>query len=63
MPNSEQTSDRVTRLETLVGESGNEGIRGDIAALREAVSKMEMRIYMAMGGGMVVCFILGLIRK
>lgn len=49
--------DRLTKLETLVGETPNEGIRFDISELKTVFHKMELRFYAAFGGGMVLYWV------
>lgn len=56
---------RMTRLETLVGDTTDEGLRADVKAVREDVSKikdavrnLDKHLYMAVGGGVVALWIL-----
>lgn len=46
--------DRLTRLETVIGDDGAEGMRGDIKTIKETLGAMQARIYLAIGGGAVL---------
>lgn len=49
--------DRLTRLETIVGDSPDEGLRFDIGDLKKAFHAMEKRMYIAIGGGAVLYYV------
>lgn len=49
--------DRLTKLETLVGDTPSEGIRADLSELKRTFNAMEKRFYIAMGGGLVIYWI------
>lgn len=60
-----QISDRVTRIETIVGDTSDEGIRGEIKVLRTDVSQINdsiknlyKHLYMAVGGAAVGIWVL-----
>jgi hypothetical protein len=49
--------DRMTKLETQIGQTPEEGLRYDVATLRKAISGMEKRSYVAYGICLVLVFI------
>ncbi|MFA6959952.1 MAG: hypothetical protein WC205_04275 [Opitutaceae bacterium] len=50
--------ERLIRIETIVGDEADSGLRGDMKILFERLRQIEVRMYMAVGGGMVVVFII-----
>ena len=47
----------MTKLETQIGQTPEEGLRYDVATLRKAISGMEKRSYVAYGICLVLVFI------
>lgn len=61
----QETRDRITRLETTIGESSDDGLRGEINDMKESVKTIfdrlrtfEVRLYSIIGGGVVVVWIM-----
>lgn len=57
MPEQE-LRERLIKVETIVGDDGESGLRGDMKILFDRLRQIEMRMYMAVGGGMVIVFII-----
>lgn len=54
----ENIMERMTRLETTVGNSPEEGMRAELHAVRKEVHDIRKQIYMAIGAGGVVYWLL-----
>lgn len=61
----QEMRDRITRLETTVGDSSDDGLRGEIQEMKESVKTIfdrlrtfEVRLYSIFGGGVVVVWIM-----
>lgn len=61
----QEMRDRITRLETTIGESSDDGLRGEIQDMKESVKTIfdrlrtfEVRLYSIIGGGVVVVWIM-----
>ena len=61
----QEMRDRLTKLETTVGETAADGLRRDIAEIKdnvrlifERIAASERRFAMMLGGGLVVVWIL-----
>lgn len=50
--------ERVTKLETLIGGTPNEGLRKEVSEIRDLLQSMERRFWLFSGGGLVVVFII-----
>ena len=59
----QELRERLIKVETIVGDDGDSGLRGDMKILFDRLRQIEMRMYMAVGGGMVVVFIIEKIWK
>ncbi len=53
----QELRERLIRAETLIGDDSESGLRGDMKMLFERLRQVELRMYMAVGGGMVIVFI------
>ena len=70
MSSLEEQGERITRLETTVGQDEKSGIRGDITKLNDNQDKifdrlreMEKRAYMIIGGAAVLLWIIEHVTK
>lgn len=43
--------DRLTRLETLMGVDGGDGLRGDVRGLKDDLAALQAKMLLAIGGG------------
>lgn len=50
--------ERFTYLETIVGRTPEEGIRKDLVDMKKVLHSMELRIYAALGGGLVILWLI-----
>lgn len=55
--------DRLMKVETIVGDDADSGLRGDMKIMFERLRQIETRMYLAVGGGTVVLFILDKVWK
>lgn len=43
--------DRITRLETLMGDDSGEGLRGDVKSIKDTLANLQAKMMLAIGGG------------
>ncbi len=55
--------ERVVKLETIVGDDATSGLRGDMKNVFKRLNQIEVRMYMAMGGGMTLVYVLDRLLK
>jgi hypothetical protein len=50
--------ERLTRLETIVGDAPDEGIRSELKGIREDLNSIRKQMLMMMGAGVVLYWLL-----
>lgn len=57
MDESHNMHERITVLETHVGKSQDEGLRGDVKDVKKSVQHLWKHIYLSTGGAVVILWV------